>query len=103
MVAIVNIAGQQFKVEAGQKVYVHRLAADKGDKVNFDQVLLLSTDSGATIGTPTVSGARIEATVLDHVQGDKVIVYKKKKRKGYEKKNGHRQAFSQIKIESIIA
>ena len=65
--------------------------------------IVSSTDSGATIGTPTVSGARIEATVLDHVQGDKVIVYKKKKRKGYEKKNGHRQAFSQIKIESIIA
>lgn len=94
MVAIVNIAGQQFKVEAGQKVYVHRLAADKGDKVNFDQVLLLSTDSGATIGTPTVSGARIEATVLDHVQGDKVIVYKRKREKATRRKRSSPSFFA---------
>lgn len=102
MIAIVNIQGQQFKVAAGQKVYVHRLEADKGNKVSFDEVLMVSSDSSATVGTPRVSGARVEATVLDHVKGDKVIVYKKKKRKGYEKKNGHRQSFSQIKIESII-
>ena len=103
MVAIVSIAGQQFKVAAGQKVYVHRLDAEKGDKINFDDVLMIASDNGATVGTPKVSGARIKATVLDHVQGDKVIVYKKNKRKGYEKKNGHRQQFSHIKIESIIA
>ena len=102
MVAIVDIAGQQFKVSAGQKVYVHRLDSDKGSKLSFDQVLLVSGDAGTTVGAPTVSGARIEATLLDHVKGDKVVVYKKKRRKGYEKKNGHRQSFSQIKIDSIV-
>ncbi|HRH99421.1 MAG TPA: 50S ribosomal protein L21 [Saprospiraceae bacterium] len=102
MVAIVDIAGQQFKVSAGQKVYVHRLDSDKGSKLSFDQVLLVSGDAGTTVGAPTVSGAKIEATLLDHVKGDKVVVYKKKRRKGYEKKNGHRQSFSQIKIDSIV-
>lgn len=102
MVAIVDIAGQQFKVSAGQKVYVHRLDSDKGSKLSFDQVLLVSGDAGTTVGAPTVAGARIEATLLDHVKGDKVVVYKKKRRKGYEKKNGHRQSFSQIKIDSIV-
>lgn len=101
MIAVVDIAGQQFKVSSGQKVYVHRLAADKGDKVNFDQVLLISNDAGTKVGAPVVSGASIGATVLDHVKGDKVIVYKKKRRKGLEKKNGHRQSFTQIQIDSI--
>lgn len=104
MIAIVNIAGQQFKVTSGQKVYVHHLDAEKGAKVSFDEVLMLSGDDNTTtIGTPSIKGARVEASVIDHVKGDKVIVYKKQRRKGLEKKNGHRQSFTQIKIESIIA
>jgi large subunit ribosomal protein L21 len=101
MIAVVNIQGQQFKVSAGQKIYVHHLPNEAGDSVQFDQVLLLEDSGSTSIGTPTVSGASVKATVLSHVKGDKVIVYKKKRRKGYEKKNGHRQQFSQIKIESI--
>ena len=97
MIAIVNIQGQQFKVKQGQEIFVHRLKEDTGSSVTFDEVLL----SGTTVGTPTVSGASIKATVLEHVQGDKVIVFKKKRRKGYKVKNGHRQAFSKIKIDSI--
>ncbi len=97
MIAIVNIQGQQFKVKQGQEIFVHRLKEDAGSSVTFDEVLL----SGTTVGTPTVSGASIKATVLEHVQGDKVIVFKKKRRKGYKVKNGHRQAFSKIKIDSI--
>ncbi|MDQ3142350.1 MAG: 50S ribosomal protein L21 [Bacteroidota bacterium] len=103
MVAIVSIAGQQFKVKAGQSIYVHRLDAETDSKMSFDEVLMLSSDVLTTIGTPRVEGASISATVLAHVKGDKVIVYKKKRRKGYEKKNGHRQSFTQIKIDSIIA
>jgi large subunit ribosomal protein L21 len=103
MIAIVNIQGQQFKVSAGQKVYVHHIDAEKGASVSFDDVLMLSNDGATTIGAPAIKGAKVEATVLDHVKGDKVIVYKKKRRKGLEKKNGHRQSFTQIKIESIIA
>ncbi len=101
MIAVVDIAGQQFKLSSGQKVYVHHLDADRGAKVDFDQVLMLINGNATTIGTPTVSGARVSAKVIDHVKGDKVIVYKKKRRKGYEKKNGHRQQFTQIQIESI--
>ncbi len=103
MIAVVNIAGQQFKCSSGQKIYVHRLEADRGSNVQFDQVLMLINGDQTTVGTPTVSGASISAKVLDHVQGDKVIVYKKKRRKGYEKKNGHRQQFTQIEINSIQA
>ncbi len=103
MIAVVDIAGQQFKLSSGQKVYVHHLDADRGSVVNFDQVLMLINGAATTIGTPTVSGARVSAKVIDHVKGDKVIVYKKKRRKGYEKKNGHRQQFTQIQIESIQA
>ena len=103
MIAIVNIQGQQFKVAAGQKVYVHHTDAEKGASVSSDDVLMLSNDGATTIGAPAIKGAKVEATVLDHVKGDKVIVYKKKRRKGLEKKNGHRQSFTQIKIESIIA
>ncbi len=97
MIAIVNIQGQQFKVKQGQEIFVHRLKEDEGSSVSFDEVLL----SGTTVGTPTISGASVKATVLEHVQGDKVIVFKKKRRKGYRVKNGHRQAFSKIKIDSI--
>ncbi|MBX7162430.1 MAG: 50S ribosomal protein L21 [Saprospiraceae bacterium] len=103
MLAIVSIAGQQFKVKSGQQIYVHRLDAAKGDKVSFNEVLALLSDDNCTLGTPVVTSASVEATVMNHVQGDKVIVYKKKRRKGYEKKNGHRQAFTQIQINSIIA
>lgn len=101
MIAVVNIAGQQFKVSKGQKLYVHRQEAETGSQINFDQVLMLINGEQTTIGMPTVAGASISAKVLDHMKGDKVIVYKKKRRKGYEKKNGHRQSFTQIQVESI--
>jgi large subunit ribosomal protein L21 len=102
MIAVLNIQGQQFKVKEGQKLYVHRLDAETGDQVSFDQVLMLTADGGSTtVGTPTLNGAKVQAKVLAHVKGDKVIVYKKKRRKGLEKKNGHRQSFSQIEIQSI--
>jgi len=101
MFAIVTIAGQQFKVEEGQEIFVHRLEAKAGDSVSFDMVHLTSGDAGTTVGTPNVSGAGIGATVIDHVKGDKVIIFKKKRRKGYRKKNGHRQQFTKIKIDSI--
>ncbi|MBK9106988.1 MAG: 50S ribosomal protein L21 [Saprospiraceae bacterium] len=101
MIAVVNIAGQQFKCSSGQKLFVHRLEADRGAQVNLDQVLMIINGDQTTVGTPVVEGASVSAKVLDHVKGDKQIVYKKKKRKGYEKKNGHRQSFTQIEIESI--
>ena len=103
MFAIVTIAGQQFKVTEGQEIYVHQLDAEEGAKMNFDQVLLVDRDGKAEVGTPTVKGASINATVLGHVKGDKVIVFKKKRRKGYKLKKGHRQQFSKIKIEGIKA
>lgn len=101
MYAIVEIAGQQFKVSAGQEVFVHRLEGNKDDKVTFDKVLLTDNDGSVTVGTPTVSGSSVSATILDHVKGDKVIVFKKKRRKGYKVKNGHRQCFTKIKIDSV--
>jgi len=101
MIAVVNIAGQQFKISSGQKIYVHRQEGEKDDKVSFDQVLMLIDGDTTQVGLPTVGGASISATILGHVKGDKVIVYKKKKRKGYEKKNGHRQSFTQILVDSI--
>ncbi|XLS28844.1 50S ribosomal protein L21 [Flavobacteriaceae bacterium M23B6Z8] len=103
MYAIVEIAGQQFKVQKDQKVFVHRLAEDEGSKVTFDNVLLLDDNGSVTIGAPAIDGASVEAKVLKHLKGDKVIVFKKKRRKGYKVKNGHRQSFSQITIENIIA
>ena len=102
MLAIVNIQGQQFKVSAGQKIYVHQLPASEGDKLTFDEVLLLD-DGAVRIGSPSIEGASVSATVLNHQKGDKVIVYKKKRRKGLEKKNGHRQSFTRISIDSINA
>lgn len=102
MYAIVEIAGQQFKVQKDNKIFVHRLAQNEGDNVDFDKVLLIDNDGAVKIGAPTVSGAKVSAKVLSHVKGDKVIVFHKKRRKGYEKKNGHRQSFTQIQIESII-
>ncbi len=102
MYAIVEIAGQQFKVEKDKKIFVHRLAQNEGDSVDFEKVLLVDNDGTVKIGVPTVSGAKVSAKVLSHVKGDKVIVFHKKRRKGYEKKNGHRQCFTQIQIENII-
>jgi large subunit ribosomal protein L21 len=101
MFAIVSIAGQQFKVEEGQQIFVHRLAANEGDSVSFDTVHLIEHEGKVSIGAPHVSGANVKASVLSHVKGDKVIVFKKKRRKGYRVKNGHRQSFTKIKIESI--
>ena len=103
MYAIVEIAGQQFKVERGNKVYVHRLDANEGAKVEFDKVFLIENDGKISIGSPTVDGAKVAATVIEHVKGDKVIVFRKKRRKGYKKKNGHRQSFTAITIKDIKA
>jgi len=103
MYAIVEIAGQQFKVAKDQKVYVHRLQGEEGSKVTFDNVLLLDNEGSVTIGAPAIEGAAVTAKILGHLKGDKVIVFKKKRRKGYQKKNGHRQYLSEIQIESIAA
>ena len=103
MYAIVEIAGQQFKVEADRKVYVHRLPQDEGADVTFEKVLLVDNDGVISIGAPLVEGAKVTATVLKHLKGDKVIVFKKKRRKGYKKKNGHRQYLTQIQITGILA
>ena len=102
MYAIVEIAGQQFKVAKDQKVFVHRLQEKEGSKVSFDNVLLLD-DGKITVGAPAIKGAVVSATVLSHLKGDKVIVFKKKRRKGYRVKNGHRQFLTEIQIESISA
>lgn len=103
MYAIVEIAGQQFKVAKDQKVYVHRLQEAEGSKVTFTNVMLLDNKGTVTIGAPAIEGAAVTAKVLSHLKGDKVIVFKKKRRKGYQKKNGHRQYLSEIVIESIVA
>ncbi len=103
MFAIVDIAGQQFKVEKDQTVYVHRLPHAEGASVELDKVLLVNNNGSIQVGVPTVSGAKVKATVLSHLKGDKVIVFKKKRRKGYRKKNGHRQSFTKIQIEAINA
>ena len=100
MYAIVEIAGQQFKVAKDQKVFVHRLEEKEGSKVSFDKVLLLD-DGKVTIGAPVINNAVVTAKVLSHLKGDKVIVFKKKRRKGFKKKNGHRQFLSEIQIEGI--
>src|SRR5210317_2197478 len=103
MYAIVEMAGQQFKVAKDQKVFVHRLDAKEGSKVSFDRVLFIDDNGSVTIGAPVVEGAAVEAKVLQHLKGDKVIVFKKKRRKGYQKKNGHRQYLTEIQIASIVA
>lgn len=103
MFAVVTIAGQQFKVEQGQEIFVHRLAQEEGDKVAFDDVLLVSDGAKTSVGTPNLKGASVKASVIGHQKGDKVIVFKKKRRKGYKVKNGHRQQFTKIKIDSITA
>ena len=103
MYAIVEIAGHQFKVEKDQKVFVNRLQTEEGNKVSFDNVLLLADGTKVTIGAPAIDGAQVGAKVLKHLKGDKVIVFKKKRRKGYRVKNGHRQSLTEIQIESIVA
>ncbi len=104
MYAIVEIAGQQFKAEKGRKLYVHRLAdIQEGGSVSFDQVLLVDNDGKGKVkvGTPTVKNTTVEATVIKHLKDDKVLVFKKKRRKGYQKLNGHRQCLTQIEIKGI--
>ncbi len=103
MYAIVEIAGQQFKVAKDQKVFVNRLSVEEGKKVAFDNVLLIGDGDKVTIGAPAIDGAQVGAKVVKHLKGDKVIVFKKKRRKGYRVKNGHRQSLSEIVIESIVA
>jgi len=103
MYAIVEIAGQQFKVAKDQKVYVHRLKEEEGKKVTFHDVLLLEDGKDITIGAPAIDGAAVEAKVVKHLKGDKVIVFKKKRRKGYRVKNGHRQQLTELLIEGIVA
>jgi len=103
MYAIVEIAGQQFKVEKDQQVFVHRLDAQEGDKISFDDVYLIDDKGTVTVGAPAVKGAQVKASVLRHLKGDKVIIFKKKRRKGYKKKNGHRQYLTEIKIDSVLA
>ena len=100
MFAIVEIAGLQYKVEQDQKLFVNRLKGDVGTKVSFDKILL-TVNGSTTIGAPAVSGITVDAEILDHVKADKVIIFKKKRRKGYEKKNGHRQSLTQIQITGI--
>jgi large subunit ribosomal protein L21 len=103
MYAIVEIAGQQFKVQKDQKIFVHRLAAESGAQLEFDRVLLVDNGGQISVGAPAIQGASISALVNEHVKGDKVIVFKKKRRKGYRVKNGHRQQFTSITITDIKA
>ena len=103
MYAIVEIACQQFKVEKGRKLYVHRLQGDEGSSMSFDKVLLTDNDGQVNVGTPVVEGAAVNATILKHLKDDKVIVFKKRRRKGYRVKNGHRQYLTQIQIDEIKA
>ena len=102
MYAIVEIAGQQFKVSKDQKIFVHRQQGEVGDKLTFDRVYLIDDDQDVKVGMPVVSGASVDASIVSHVRGDKVLVFKKKRRKGYQKLNGHRQDFTQILIENIM-
>ncbi len=103
MYAIVEIAGQQFKVEKDQQLFVHRLDAKEGDKVTFDNVLLIEYKGKVTVGAPAVAGATVSAKVVEHLKGDKVTVFKKKRRKGYKVKKGFRQSFTKIQIDGIKA
>ena len=101
MYAIVNIAGQQFKVEKDKSIFVHQLDGKEGDVLNFEEVLLVNNGQKISVGTPTVKGASVSAKILSNVKGDKVLVFKKKRRKGYKVLNGHRQLFTKIQIENI--
>ena len=103
MYAIVEIAGQQFKVEKDQQIFVHRLDTEEGSKVDFDKVLLMDDAGKVNVGAPVIKGAKVTAKVLEHLKGDKVIVFKKKRRKGYKVKNGHRQYLTKLEILKIDA
>jgi large subunit ribosomal protein L21 len=102
MYAIVNIAGQQYKVEKDQKLFVHRLVEKEGESVSFDEVLLIDNDNSVVVGEPTIKGAMISGKVISHPRGDKIKVFKKKRRKGYKVRTGHRQNLTEIQIEDII-
>ena len=102
MYVIAEIAGQQFKAEKGRKLYVHRLLGDEGSQVSFDRILLVDNDGQVKVGTPVVKGASVNATILRHLKDDKVLVFKKKRRKNYQVKNGHRQYLTQIMIDDIV-
>ncbi|MDR0970354.1 MAG: 50S ribosomal protein L21 [Lentimicrobiaceae bacterium] len=101
MYAIVDIAGQQFKVEEGKFIFVHRLEGEEGSTVSFDKVLLIDNNGQVKVGAPTIEGANVEVKIMEHLKGEKVLVFKKKRRKGYQKMNGHRQYLSKVIIESI--
>ncbi len=103
MYAIVEIAGQQFKAEKGRKLYVHRLPGEENSAVSFDKILLIDNDGQVNVGAPVVKGARVDATILRHLKDDKVLVFKKRRRKGYQTLNGHRQYLTQIEIQEITA
>ncbi|HUW92524.1 MAG TPA: 50S ribosomal protein L21 [Bacteroidales bacterium] len=103
MYAIVEIAGQQFKVEEGRKIFVHRMDAAEGENIEFEKVLLLDNDGVITVGEPVIENTVVEGKVLSHVRGDKVIIFKKKRRKGYQKRSGHRQDFTHVEITNIGA
>lgn len=103
MYAIVEIAGHQYKVEKDQLIYVNRLQGDEGSKVSFDRVLLIDNDGNVTVGAPAISGAQVTAKIEKHLKGDKVIVFKKKRRKGYRRKKGFRAYLTELRIEGIVA
>jgi large subunit ribosomal protein L21 len=103
MYAIVDLAGKQFRVQEGQQVFVHRLEGEEGAGVVFDKVLMINADGKVDIGQPVIDGATVSATILTHLKGDKVLVFRKKRRKGYQKLNGHRQYLSQVRIDQISA
>ncbi|NBA88557.1 50S ribosomal protein L21 [Emticicia sp. CRIBPO] len=103
MYAIVEIAGQQFKVEKGRYIYTNRLVGEANAELAFDKVLLVDNEGAISIGAPTVAGASVKATILEHLKGEKVIVFKKKRRKSYQKSNGHRQALTKLVINDIVA
>ena len=103
MYVIVDIQGQQFKVKQDQKLFVHRINAEQGSEVEFEKVMLIDNEGTITVGTPVVEGAKVVVEILSHLKGDKVLVFKKKRRKGHRKLNGHRQQFSEVRVKSIIA
>ena len=103
MYAIVDIAGKQFKVAKDQYIYAPKMEGEAGSNVSFEKVLLLDNNGSVEVGAPTVKGVKVSGKILEHVKGNKVIIFKKKRRKGYQKLNGHRQQFTQIRVKEIIA
>lgn len=101
MYAIVEIAGQQFKVKQGDVLYCNRLNGEVESAITFDKVLLIDNEGNTRVGTPVLEGAKVDAKIIEHLKADKVLVFKKKRRKGYQKLNGHRQCLSKVRIENI--